>query len=152
VVQRLIADAIKGAHTRVRIASMVLSSVAILEALKEKIDAGLDVAGIYDHDQTYGVKKDWEKIEQDTPKVQLLDAVIAHLVAKPSQKFDTKNPGLAHNFMHNKVVVADDTVATGSFNFSLNATRNAENVVALTSNIFADGYAKYIDELVTRYR
>jgi phosphatidylserine/phosphatidylglycerophosphate/cardiolipin synthase-like enzyme len=151
-VQKLIVDAINGAEHRIRIASMVLSSVEILEALKSKIDAGLDVAGIYDHDQTFGVKKDWEKIEKDAAKVALLYEVIAHLVAKGSKKFDANHSEFAHNFMHNKVVVADDTVATGSFNFSLNATRNAENVIALTNTEFADGYAKYIDALVVRYK
>ena len=32
--------------------------------------------------------------------------------------------------MHDKIVVADDTLVTGSFNFSANAARNAENVLA----------------------
>jgi phosphatidylserine/phosphatidylglycerophosphate/cardiolipin synthase-like enzyme len=151
-VEKLIAETIDDAQTRVRIASMVLSSVEILEALKKKIDAGLDVAGIYDKDQTLGVRKDWERFEKDAPKVQLLNEVIAHLVAKDSEEFDQQHPEFAHNFMHNKVAVADDRIATGSFNFSLNATRNAENVIAVSNGRIADGYAQYIEELVDRYR
>jgi phosphatidylserine/phosphatidylglycerophosphate/cardiolipin synthase-like enzyme len=53
--------------------------------------------------------------------------------------------------MHNKVVVADDTVSTGSFNLSANATRNAENVLRITSGDLADQYAAYVDGLVQRY-
>jgi phosphatidylserine/phosphatidylglycerophosphate/cardiolipin synthase-like enzyme len=151
-VEKLIAETIQGAQKRVRIASMVLSSVEILEALKKKIDAGLDVAGIYDKDQTLGVRKDWERFEKDASKVQLLNEVIAHLVAKGSEEFDQQHPEFAHNFMHNKVAVADDTIATGSFNFSLNATRNAENVIAMSNGTIADGYAQYIDGLIARYR
>jgi phosphatidylserine/phosphatidylglycerophosphate/cardiolipin synthase-like enzyme len=56
-----------------------------------------------------------------------------------------------HNFMHNKVIVADDVVSTGSFNLSANATRNAENVLRLASRGLADQYAAYVDGLVQRY-
>jgi phosphatidylserine/phosphatidylglycerophosphate/cardiolipin synthase-like enzyme len=84
--------------------------------------------------------------------VQLLNEVIAHLVAKDSEKFDQQHPEFAHNFMHNKVAVADDRIATGSFNFSLNATRNAENVIAVSNGRIADGYAQYIEGLIDRYR
>jgi phosphatidylserine/phosphatidylglycerophosphate/cardiolipin synthase-like enzyme len=56
-----------------------------------------------------------------------------------------------HNFMHNKVVVADGTSATGSFNFSANATRNAENVLRIDNSDLADQYAAYVDGLVQRY-
>jgi phosphatidylserine/phosphatidylglycerophosphate/cardiolipin synthase-like enzyme len=62
--------------------------------------------------------------------------------------FTTNGP---HNFMHNKVVVADDTVSTGSFNLSTNATRNAENVLRLASADLAEQYAACVDGLVQRY-
>ena len=44
-----------------------------------------------------------------------------------------------HNFRHNKLAVVDDTVITGSFNFSTNAQRNAENVVIIESTRTAFG-------------
>ena len=43
-----IAALIAGATRRIRVASMVLSSPKILQALLDQINAGLDVAGIYD--------------------------------------------------------------------------------------------------------
>ncbi len=53
--------------------------------------------------------------------------------------------------MHNKILVVDNTVVTGSFNFSGNAVRNAENVLQLDSNALADQYATYVDQLIARY-
>jgi phosphatidylserine/phosphatidylglycerophosphate/cardiolipin synthase-like enzyme len=53
--------------------------------------------------------------------------------------------------MHNKVVLVDDTVITGSFNLSSSATQNAENVLMITDPALAEKYSAYIDELVARY-
>lgn len=146
-----IAGLIGQATTKIRIASMVLSSIAILTALKDRIDKGLDVAGIYDRGETDQVLSAWKKYPADASKVVLLEAVTARLVAKDSLPFDQGSPEAAHNFMHNKVVVADDAVATGSFNFSTNATHNAENVISTTSSTLAAAYSAYIDGLVKRY-
>jgi phosphatidylserine/phosphatidylglycerophosphate/cardiolipin synthase-like enzyme len=60
-------------------------------------------------------------------------------------------PGSRHDFMHNKVVVVDDTVITGSFNLSSSATENAENVLMITDHAVAEKYSAYIDELIARY-
>jgi phosphatidylserine/phosphatidylglycerophosphate/cardiolipin synthase-like enzyme len=53
--------------------------------------------------------------------------------------------------MHNKLAVCDDVVITGSFNFSSNATRNAENVVMVHSQELADAYAAYVHDLMQDY-
>jgi phosphatidylserine/phosphatidylglycerophosphate/cardiolipin synthase-like enzyme len=53
--------------------------------------------------------------------------------------------------MHNKVLVADDTVVTGSFNLSHSATENAENVLLIHDAELAERYSTYIDGLVRRY-
>jgi phosphatidylserine/phosphatidylglycerophosphate/cardiolipin synthase-like enzyme len=53
--------------------------------------------------------------------------------------------------MHNKLAVVNDTVITGSFNFSNNATQNAENVVQIDSKEIADHYAAYVAALTQRY-
>jgi phosphatidylserine/phosphatidylglycerophosphate/cardiolipin synthase-like enzyme len=54
--------------------------------------------------------------------------------------------------MHNKVLVCDDTVITGSYNFSHSATENAENIVIIRDPELAERYVAYIDGLVARYR
>ncbi len=151
-VETLIAKAITGATKRVRVASMVTSSPDILNALKDQIDDGIDFAGVYDEGETQGVLTQWAKSATGADKAALLKAVIAKMVPKDSVHFDPTHPDNAHNFMHDKVVVADDTLVTGSFNFSANAAHNAENVIALTDADLAKAYADYIDGLVRRYR
>jgi phosphatidylserine/phosphatidylglycerophosphate/cardiolipin synthase-like enzyme len=53
--------------------------------------------------------------------------------------------------MHNKLVVADQIVVTGSFNLSNHAMGNAENVLLIRDAVIADSYAKYIQRLMTSY-
>lgn len=146
-----IAALVSGAATRIRIASMVLSSPKILQALADQIAAGRDVAGVYDGPEMEDVAKQWGKAAPGSASAQhlaLWQQVAPHLVAKASVPFTAAGP---HNFMHNKVVVADDTVSTGSFNLSANATRNAENVLRIASAGLAGQYAAYVDGLVQRY-
>jgi phosphatidylserine/phosphatidylglycerophosphate/cardiolipin synthase-like enzyme len=147
-IETLIAAAIDSAAHRLRVASMVTSSQKILTALKSQIDAHRDFAGIHDRGETANVRSTWTRTGQ-TAKVALLDAVSAAMIAKPSLTYSPQN---AHNFMHDKLVVADNTVVSGSFNFSLNATRNAENILIIEHAGLADHYAQYIDDLVARYR
>jgi phosphatidylserine/phosphatidylglycerophosphate/cardiolipin synthase-like enzyme len=54
--------------------------------------------------------------------------------------------------MHNKVLVVDDTVITGSYNFSHSAELNAENILMIESRPLADEYSRYIDHLVQKYQ
>ncbi len=108
---------------------MVISSGKILQALADRIDAGVDVAGTYDGPEMHGVVGDWQRAAPGGPSAERLalwNSISAQLVGKASVPFAAHGP---HNFMHNKAVVADGTVATGSFNFSANATHNAENVL-----------------------
>jgi phosphatidylserine/phosphatidylglycerophosphate/cardiolipin synthase-like enzyme len=146
-----IAGLIAGAATRIRVASMVISSGKILQALADRIAAGLDVAGIYDGPEMNNVVRDWQRAPSGSPSAQhlaLWETIAPRLRAKASEPFTAQGP---HNFMHNKVVVADGATATGSFNFSANATRNAENVLRIDDSDIADQYAAYIDGLVRRY-
>jgi phosphatidylserine/phosphatidylglycerophosphate/cardiolipin synthase-like enzyme len=53
--------------------------------------------------------------------------------------------------MHNKVLVIDDTVITGSYNFSRSAQFNAENILFIESAALAEAYCAYIDHLKSKY-
>ena len=53
--------------------------------------------------------------------------------------------------MHNKVLVIDDTVITGSYNFSRSAQFNAENILFIESAPLAEAYSVYIDHLKSKY-
>jgi phosphatidylserine/phosphatidylglycerophosphate/cardiolipin synthase-like enzyme len=54
--------------------------------------------------------------------------------------------------MHNKVLVVDDTVITGSYNFSRSAQYNAENILFIESAGLAERYSAYIDHVREKYR
>jgi phosphatidylserine/phosphatidylglycerophosphate/cardiolipin synthase-like enzyme len=53
--------------------------------------------------------------------------------------------------MHNKILVIDDTVITGSYNFSRSAQFNAENILFIESAALAETYSVYIDRLMQKY-
>jgi phosphatidylserine/phosphatidylglycerophosphate/cardiolipin synthase-like enzyme len=146
-----LAELITSAATSIRVASMVISSGKILQALANQINAGRDLAGVYDGPEMHGIVGDWQKSAGGTSSAQhlaLWQTIAPHLTAKQSLPFTATGP---HNFMHNKAVVADGTIATGSFNFSANATRNAENVLRISSADLATQYTAYVDGLVHRY-
>ena len=81
-------------------------------------------------------------------KTAVFQRVAAPLAGKRSTPY---TPGGRHDFMHNKIVVADDTVITGSYNLSHSAEDNAENLVMIEDRDLADRYTNYIDGLVKRY-
>ena len=88
---------------------------------------------------------------QNRWKIGALKEIIAHagLIGKNSTPY---TPTSRHNFMHNKVLVIDDTVITGSYNFSRSAQFNAENILFVESALLAEAYSTYIDHLVEKYR
>jgi phosphatidylserine/phosphatidylglycerophosphate/cardiolipin synthase-like enzyme len=53
--------------------------------------------------------------------------------------------------MHNKILVIDDTVITGSYNFSRSAQFNAENILFIESPALAERYGAYIEHLMQKY-
>lgn len=145
---QLIADHISSARKRIKISSMVLSSATILGALADAVehDQVTEFGGIYDGPETTGA------LSQATTGTPALFGVIkGKLVAKKSKPFNPKQPSADYNYMHNKIVVCDDTVVTGSFNFSRNATMNAENLLIIQGKEWADKFATYIDNLVAIY-
>jgi phosphatidylserine/phosphatidylglycerophosphate/cardiolipin synthase-like enzyme len=143
-----LASTIREANDRIRVASMVLTSHAVLGALAQAIDAGKDVAGIYDGGQMDEIQVEWERHE-DAEVLEAWEKVRAALVAKPTPHYAPNGP---HDFMHNKVLVSDTSVLTGSYNFSKNAEQNAENQVRIADAGVAGDYAKYIDALVAQYK
>jgi phosphatidylserine/phosphatidylglycerophosphate/cardiolipin synthase-like enzyme len=83
-------------------------------------------------------------------KIPALKEIIlrANLVGKNSTPY---TPTSAHDFMHNKVLIIDDTVITGSYNFSRSAQFNAENILFIESAPLAASYSAYIDHLIQKY-
>ena len=128
--------------------SVVISSGPILAALSEAMDRGLALTGLYDGPQMEQVMRQWIAGHVGPDKIHAWEKVSRALQPKRSLPYD---PGKPHNFMHNKVLVADDAVVTGSFNFSSHAMNNAENALVIRSPELADAYESYIRGLASAY-
>jgi phosphatidylserine/phosphatidylglycerophosphate/cardiolipin synthase-like enzyme len=146
-----VAKQIGKARTRVRIASPVLTSGPILGTLVEVVnERRCDVAGVIDDTQVDEVFGQWRTNGVSEWKVPLLQRVLegADFSGKASTRW---SPTSLHDFMHAKIVVADDIVFVGSFNFSRSGERNAENVLEIADAGIADRLASFVDEIRARY-
>lgn len=77
--------------------------------------------------------------------------VLTHTGAGDIGNVQLGGVGAAYSFAPGEGGATDGTIATGSFNFSANATRNAENVLRISSADLADQYTAYIEGLARRY-
>lgn len=139
------------ARQRIRIASPVLTSGPILGTLVEIVsESRCDVAGVVDETQVDEVFHQWARNGVSAWKIPLLTTVLTS--APFSGKISTRwTPESLHDFMHAKVVVADDVAFVGSFNFSRSGERNAENVLEIHDVAIADRLARFVDEVRARY-
>jgi phosphatidylserine/phosphatidylglycerophosphate/cardiolipin synthase-like enzyme len=142
-----IARAIYRAKRRVRIASPVITTGAVLGALAQVVsESRIDLAGVVDQTQIRGVVYQWGENGNVYWKLPLLIRALSQgFTGKPSTKWEPE--GSLHDFMHAKVTVADDTVFTGSYNLSRSGELNAENVLEIESPDLAEQLAAYIDEI-----
>jgi phosphatidylserine/phosphatidylglycerophosphate/cardiolipin synthase-like enzyme len=149
-VDQAIASLISTAKTRIKIASMIISSRGITAALDDALSSGQVrvFAGIFDATQMDQVLQNWRAAGRDD-LVDNFKVVASSLVGKHSIPY---TPAGKHNFLHDKLVVCDDAVVTGSFNFSKSATQNAENVLVIKDSGIADMFSDYVDALVAQYR
>ncbi|HXN31617.1 MAG TPA: phospholipase D-like domain-containing protein, partial [Polyangiaceae bacterium] len=111
------------------------------------------VTGIFDGPEMASSERQMQKSSgsASATKVAQIEQLRKVLVAKKSTPFDPKNPTALHNFMHDKVVAVDDSILTGSHNFSLSAEHNAENAILIRDGNLADKYRAYIEKLVKKY-
>jgi phosphatidylserine/phosphatidylglycerophosphate/cardiolipin synthase-like enzyme len=139
-----------GHAQKVRICSPVITSAPVLATLAQAIvDGKADIAGCVDATETEDVLRQWRADGNVSWKIPLLQRVLAG-------EFSGKNstpwaPGSLHDFMHAKLVVADDTVFVGSFNLSHSGEQNAENVLEIPDAELAERMSAYVDEVLRRY-
>jgi phosphatidylserine/phosphatidylglycerophosphate/cardiolipin synthase-like enzyme len=150
-INELVASRVMRARRRIVICSMLFTSSKLLNALTSQLDRG-DVAlsGVFDGTQMAEVLGQWRERSDLDWKIAAVQRVVeeGRLVGKQSQPY---RPGQSHNFMHNKTLVIDDTVITGSYNLSHAAQGNAENMLAIDSSALAERVVAYIDHLQRRY-
>jgi phosphatidylserine/phosphatidylglycerophosphate/cardiolipin synthase-like enzyme len=147
-----IARRVRAAQRRVRICSLLINSGTLIGELLNLLHAGrVKVDGIYDRTQMAEVYTQWQGVPSNHWKIPALQEIVAraHLAGKNSTPY---SPTSRHDFMHNKVLVIDDTVITGSYNFSRSAQFNAENILFLESSALAETYSRYLDHLIAKYR
>lgn len=146
-----IARRVRAAQRRVRICSLLINSGTLIGELGNLLRAGrVKVDGIYDRTQMSDVYRQWEAVPSNRWKIGALSEIVgrAGLVGKNSTPY---SPTSTHDYMHNKVLVIDDTVITGSYNFSRSAQFNAENILFIESPPLAEAYSAYIDHLRQKY-
>ncbi|HKT39930.1 MAG TPA: phospholipase D-like domain-containing protein, partial [Ktedonobacterales bacterium] len=146
-----VARIVASAQRRVRVCSMLLNSGHFINALQHVMQAGrAQVSGIYDRTQMQSVVRQWGDVPHNTWKISAVEEIVrdARLVGKNSTPY---SPEGTHDFMHNKVLVVDDTVISGSYNFSNSAEMNAENILVIASPALAETYSQYTDRLMRKY-
>ncbi|WP_163506668.1 phospholipase D-like domain-containing protein [Fodinicola acaciae] len=142
-------SSVNDAKTRIAIATMVITSDTLLTALCAAIDRGVPVSGIYDAGQMGPIAKSWGKSPHSSSKLANWTKLSARLVPKFSTPY---SPTGKHDFLHNKILVADGVCLTGSYNFSANAQRNAENQLRITIPEVVESYVEYISTITETYR
>jgi phosphatidylserine/phosphatidylglycerophosphate/cardiolipin synthase-like enzyme len=146
-----IARRVRAAQRRVRICSLLINSGTLIGELLNLLRAGrVPVDGVYDRTQMAEVYTQWQEVPSNHWKIPALQEIVtlAHLAGKNSTPY---SPTSRHDFMHNKVLVIDDTVITGSYNFSRSAQFNAENILFIESAPLVETYSRYIDHLKSKY-
>jgi len=146
-----ISRSLSSAQTRIRICSPVITSGPILGTLAEVCERGnIDISGVYDATQMDEVQRQWGGQATASWKINAFHSVVS--AARFGSKRSTPYAkGSVHDFMHAKILVADDYVYVGSFNLSHSGEMNAENVLQIESAAVADICAAYIDKIAARY-
>ncbi|HEV2235318.1 MAG TPA: phosphatidylserine/phosphatidylglycerophosphate/cardiolipin synthase family protein [Ktedonobacterales bacterium] len=147
-----VAHYVAQAQRRVRVCSMLLNSGALIAALSDLLRIGrVPVDGIYDSTQMAEVFQQWQSVPHNHWKIGAIQEIVqrAPLVGKRSTPY---SPTSRHDFMHDKTLVVDDLVITGSYNFSHSAEQNAENILLIQSAALADTYSAFIDHLIAKYQ
>ncbi|MDQ6694483.1 MAG: phosphatidylserine/phosphatidylglycerophosphate/cardiolipin synthase family protein [Chloroflexota bacterium] len=149
-IDQKLADLISNTQERLTLATVVLTSGKMLGALQQLMQRGVPIEGIYDATQMHGVLHQWEGVPNNRWKIPVWQQVVeyGHLSGKHSTPY---TPTSKHDFMHNKVMVSDHTVVTGSYNFSRHAQSNAENILILASEPLAKTYIDYIHSIMQTY-
>jgi phosphatidylserine/phosphatidylglycerophosphate/cardiolipin synthase-like enzyme len=96
------------------------------------------------------VIRQWHANGNAAWKLPLLDRVL-HGAFTGKRSTPWEPTGSIHDFMHAKVVVADDIAFAGSFNLSHSGEQNAENVLEIRDAELAGRLSAYVDEVRRRY-
>jgi phosphatidylserine/phosphatidylglycerophosphate/cardiolipin synthase-like enzyme len=120
----VLAEVVRSATSNIRIMTFVFSSDELGAAVLDMVDKGVTVQGVFENRNS---KATWSEL----PALHCAGA-------------DMRQDGNKYTLHHKVFIIDDDTVVTGSFNYSNNAVKsNDENVVIIKNKDIA-GF--YIDE------
>ena len=142
-----VASRILNAKRRIVICSMLINSSRVLNAFVRQMDRGVvEISGVYDGTQMHGVLDQWKRDDRLAWKIEAVNRLISagRLVGKDSVPYESSE---RHNFMHNKTLVIDEAVVTGSYNLSHAAQSNAENMLSIASPALAETSIAYVNRL-----
>ncbi|GAB1420586.1 phospholipase D-like domain-containing protein [Anaerolineales bacterium] len=127
-VMQAVIDAVNSAQTSIRFMVFVMSDDDLATAIKGRHNAGVDVKGIYENRNSTAV---WSTMTD-------------LLCAKIDVRQDT-NPYTLH---HKVIIIDNQIVVTGSFNFSANAAKvNDENLLMINDPDLAAQFIAEFDRL-----
>lgn len=119
-----VGNAVREAESDVRFMTFVFSSDSLAEAMLEMIDKGINIQGVFENRNSTA---SWSQMPP-------LHCAGAHV----------RQDGNRYVLHHKVIIIDDNTVVTGSFNFSGNASQsNDENLVIIKNKDIAK---LYIDE------
>jgi len=119
-----VANEVLAADSDVRFMTFVFSSDSLAEAMLQKIDEGINIQGVFENRNSTA---SWSQMPP-------LHCAGAHM----------RQDGNRYVLHHKTIIIDDDTVVTGSFNFSGNASQsNDENLMIIKNKDIA---ALYIEE------
>ena len=138
------------ARRRLRVLSPVMTSGPVLGTIAEPAGRhGFDVAGAFDWTQMREVGAQWHDVPANRWKIAAWEGIAARLSGKRSTPY---RPGAVHDYMHAKVIVADQVALVGSYNLSRGGLENAENLVVVEDGGLADRLAAFTEKVAARYR
>ena len=120
---------VEGAKKSIHVMAFSFTHDALGEAILQRAEKGVDVQGVF---ETRGSETEYSEM--------------CHLFCAKLPVRQDGNPGTFH---HKVIVIDEETLITGSLNFSNNADdSNDENVVIIKSKTIA---GKYVDEFARRW-
>ena len=142
-IRRSVVSALERAE-HIRFMAFALTDPEILTALRRRHEAGADVGGVVD---PYGTAAVLQRSPREAEA--LLFLVSEGVVAAPSSPFDG---GREHEFLASKLfVLDDDTVLTGSANFTQDAWESAADLLVIRSPSLAAVYSHYVETVLGLY-
>lgn len=146
-----IAKYIDRARERLRVASPVITTGPVLATLAQICtERNVDVRGVIDMTQMLDVRRQWLAEGGSSWKLPLLETLLTCAPFSGKRSIPWR-PDSVRNFMHAKVVVADDVAFVGSFNLSRSGETNAEDVLEIHDKRVADELAAFVEAVAERY-